>query len=404
MTKKWLLLFFIFPLAIFSQVAKISPQNYYIGYGHGQDLEKARSDAYHSLTQQIQVFVTSAINRRVTEDDKVLTENTVLSTITKSSLQLTDVAEIVENENNEYRVTKFISKENISKMFDIRRKKIIEHLNISESELFATSNSINLGVVLKNYYWALILSRIYPDTISYPFQQDRNNAPQTSSQLAATLPNRIESIINAVVFTPINKIDDEYVVWKCRVDYQSRSVGNLNFSFFDGEGQTEGRVVNGETKLSFYFKDNREREIDLKIDFKYEDEMDELLHLAEGVSADIKIPSNKNIVFSGLKLLPKRDKVKDSIPPVISELLKCRNDLQKTMQCLRDLAKQNKIIVGNDSTFISKERLYRLVLGEQGIIAFLQFKEKKYYDLMTQRYVLTKDYAGKRMTWIEVLK
>lgn len=387
---------------ILSQNKPLSDVEYYVGVSEGMDLAKVRSDAYHSLVQQIQVFVTSEIRTSKRESGQFSIDSTSLNTIARSSIILTDVGEIVENVNGElFRVKRFVSKESVKKMFELRRQRMLDFVRIADDEISSNNSAaaVNVGLTLKNYYWALLLAQITPDV--------------TASSISAQLPNKIEAVARNIVFRAMKRIDDENVVWKYGVEYKGRRVSNLRYSFFDGMGQTDAEVTKGETKLTFYFpgRDDREREIDLTLEYRYEDEMDELVRLADSTLGGRSMPTTVVLMVPGEKGTepaplprPPHEKVSILIPQALRPLLADHKNFEETKGILDKLVKEGKIITGRANDFETLDGLYALVVGREGVLALLQCVKGKYYNAQAETEVTLREFAGKRIVWIDLLR
>ncbi|MBS4029146.1 MAG: LPP20 family lipoprotein [Ignavibacteriales bacterium] len=395
-----LFLLLLFQYFLYSQ----NNNEYYTGISQNIDVEKAKQDALKNMLEQIQVFVSSSVKRKLQETNTTLTDTTSVEVIAKSSMQLQEVQEeITKDANDIFHVKKFVAKEMVKKMFAQRKQKILEHLQLAQSEI----EKGNVGTALKNYYWALLLSEIYPDTISFSFANGK-----TSSNLSAAIPNEMENIVREIKFRATKKIDDENIVWKCNAEYKGKPITNLNFEYFDGQGQSQQEVHNGETKLTFYFSktENKEREVLLNVNYTYEDEMDELLQLAQSFHNKSTIANTVMFTLPGEK--EKREQhsadsvqlnVNSRLPAPISMLLTAKS-FEEVTATLNALAKKNKIIFGSAKDFESREGLYAAVVAQNGIVALLKFEKGKYFDATTGNETDITQFAGKRMIWIEMLK
>jgi hypothetical protein len=224
-------------------------------------------------------------------------------------------------------------------------------------------------------------------------------------------------------------IDDETIVWNFKVEVNKKPVASLHFDYFDGMGQTEADVKNGGTKLTFFFskKEVREREVILGIEYRYADEMDELTRAVDSLISVEALPNKITTVLpAGLsktaivvgtsnpdtREVPKEtkppvtkpSKTQSTLPIVLQEILAVGNNFNTVRIKLDSLARRNKIILGSAADFESLQGLYGLVLGPEGVLALISFKDKKYFDARTGKEADLTKYSGKRITWIEVLK
>jgi len=420
MKKKWTkcrlalsIVFALVPSVLLSQVqSSLSPDDY-SGVGIDVNLEKARLSALNALTQQIQVFVSSSFENRTTEINRGLDQRTYSNVVARSVIDLRDVKERSERlEDGSFRVTKYVSKDAVKEMFGRRRERILEHLRIAQQELLGSR--LNLGSSLKHFYWAYLLARLYPDTLSFSISIDSAKRGR-STNLAVEVPNVLESLIKQLEFRPIKRIEDEIIVWKYGATLNRRPIASLQFNYFDGMGQTEGEVKDGEVKIALFFskKENREREIVIDVEFKYAGEMDEILHLADTLRTSTTIPNTFTVLIPGgseipavskpVSLPPER-KPPISLPKPLSDLISTGNDFSMTIKKVNTLVKQNKILAGSAKDFESLEGMYGLILGPEGIAAVVKCDKGKYYDASTGKLIDLKGFAGKKITWIEVFK
>lgn len=396
----------------FSQESAISPNEIYRGVGVDKNLEHARSFALKNLVEQIQVFISSSMFTSVSESNGRLTDSAALNTIARSSMLLTDVREsVVTNNDGAYAVTKYVEKASVQKMFRLRREKILEYIRIADSDLEQNDGDpINLDEALRYYYWALLLSDIYPDTISFVplISRDKGLAVSASAGLQHTL----ETIIHDISFSPVKQVPDENIVWKFAVAWRGHSAGALDFEYFDGVGQSLGEVKNGEALLTFYYaKGKAVKDIALFPDYVHEENMDEILRMAHAMKKPDELSGAIALQLPGAPETnipapePMQPVVIDtSLPVPIQQLLQVKNDLSQIQTTLNILIKQKKIIAGKTSEFENYEGLYAAILSKEGMIAMLRYGNRSLRDAATGAKADMKDYAGKIIVWIEVLR
>ena len=383
------------------------------------DLSKAQSDALNGLVQQIQSFVKTVLKHEKSEVNGKLQDSTASSVIAFSSVKLTNVQETVEKTSaGTFRVTKFIAKTAVQEMFNQRKVRIIELLDVVQTELSNCKKvgSINLEIVFKDLYWAYLLASIHPYQITYDLKDETGQVLRNSTDVLEGIRYLFETISSKIQVVHMSRIEESNLVWKCQFEYAGIPISSLNFSFYDGVGQTDGKIKNGQSILTFFFpeKEKKEREVDLAIEYKAQDEMDELLQLAEEVTqakfsaktilltmkaevkkqtAPVKEPAGANI-----------DTARNKIPMTIQEIITQGTSLKATLESLRSMVKKKRIIVGRREDYDSLDGIYGLVLDESGILALIIEEKGKWLDLMHAKTVETKDLIGKKITWIDVLK
>ncbi len=432
------MLFFIFTLNVFAQ--EDSNKAIYTGVAEGSDLNAVRLVAMDNLIQQIEVFVSSTGSSVKTEDSSGLHDVFTVQRVSKSHLLLKEVTERVENiAGGNIRVTKSVAKSNIRELFERRKSLIREYLVLAENGL-RVPGFVNIGEVLKNYYWAFLLCSITPDTLQFAFTYNSESSPVLSTSIAPSIRNAIKYVVSQVTFNPFQNNGSEEVSWQYQVKYKNKRVDGMHFSYFDGVGTTSGSVKNGLSNMTFYFKvaESGDKDITLTPDFLYEDEMDELLKEAETsvsghmdagtLSAKLPgiIPEKKRVPTAVVVAVPPVvvavPPVVVAVPPVvpsvvvpaeikpvksvpghesiIQKLMAKKNDLPAFMMELHTMEKANLLITGSQSDFETGEGLYALVIEGNNIIAFLSVRTKSYFDLVTNSTVSLKDYSGKKIKWI----
>ena len=69
-----------------------------------------------------------------------------------------------------------------------------------------------------------------------------------------------------------------------------------------------------------------------------------------------------------------------------------------------ELNRRKHIIVGRKEDFESTEGLFVLTVDKNGAVTLLQCRKEKLYDLLTKKEFVLKDFEGRPLYWIEVLK
>lgn len=409
----------LFCLSIFSSFLLSQTDEEYIGVAQGKDLQAVKNAAFQNLAQQIQVLISSKSSREIREENKILKDSLVSLTLTQSFVNLTDVTEkVVKIDDENFKVTKSVSKANVQKMFAMRRKQILEYLG-EVDRLFQegdTTSSITLRSILDNYYQAYLLNAIYPDTLTYYFTTQ-------ATSLAVGIPNKISEIVHAIECIPEKQIDDEYTVWKYRVRYKGKDISSFHYSYFDGMGQTDGMVEHGETMMTLYYssKEKKERQVQVQIEFPLAEELDNTVSAAQKFVNTSELQKMMTITVPGEttashpvpeeKLapppVPEEKPIQppgQKLPKELNGLTKIPLDFENTINELKRLVRAGIIVQGRASDFESLKGLYSVVVDKTGLAALLHNVDNKYYDFISGRIVVLKDYAGMRIVWFEFLK
>ncbi len=393
--KKILLLLFALPHILLSQSDR------YTATAVHKKLDEARSSALNALIQQIQVVVTSNSERRQSEINDLYSDDMLLSTAARSTMSLTDVLETVETlPDKSFRVTKTVPKTSVLKMFNDRRKKIIDHLQEAQSIAFpiSLSASVPLHSSLINYFQAYLLTILYPDTLSFGLGK---TSGMTSVMVG--IPNTIDQIASAIKFIPVKMIDDEFIVWKYRVEYNGRPVQSLRYSYYDGMGQGEGDVQDGETMITLFYpkKELKERTLSVNLEYLNESEMDDVLRMGYASKAVSRLLKMIPVKVPGSAVLPP-EPVKPPEQLSMFASKSTRADHIKTE--LERLSRKGFIVTGKASDFETLHGLYCLVIDRSGVQAFMKNDHNKYYDYISGASKELKEYSGMRIIWIELLK
>ncbi|HAL54900.1 MAG TPA: hypothetical protein DCP63_00090 [Bacteroidetes bacterium] len=372
---------------------------YYIGVGVERNLDNARSSALNALSQEIQVLISSSFENRTAETNARLDQTTVSRVVTRSITELKDVKErMITTPQGFYRVVKYLPKSAVKRMFELRRSRILELIAIAEREL---QESLHLSSALKNLYRALLLGRLYPDTLGFSMRLDEGSALHFKN-LEMGIRNIFERLFRGLTFKPERAIDDEAIVWEYKVTLDNRPVAALHYEYYDAMGQTEADVKDGKTRMTFFYskEESREREVILAIEYRYADEMDELTRAADSLMQAAALPNKISII------LPVADRAKPtiSLPLELRLVLDVGNSFEAVRSRLDSLVRKSRIVLGSAGEFESLEGLYGLILGPEGVIGLVQYKGKRTLDAATGVEVDMRKFGGKKITWIEVLK
>ncbi|MFH0734195.1 MAG: LPP20 family lipoprotein [bacterium] len=413
---------------VYGQIENYRESDYYIGIAEGNTLDAARNNAMSNLIQKIQVFVSSNMERTLQENNTEFSDSTSIKTISNSFIILHDVDEIVENIGlNRFKVFKVIKKQIVREIFKQRIKIIKGYLDQAELELLSNKKTINIGIVLKNYYWAYLLSSVTPDTMTYTFKYDISKSPINTTSISATTLQAINYIIGNIIYKPVKKIESENITWKYQITFFNKLVEEFNYSYFDGIGEMLGDVKNGETILDFYFNNNNikdNKEFSVTPEIAAEDQMDDLLKTihnfykakilslrikceiindSELISKDENVSENKPTESTVEPI--EIDTIKDDVTPnVISSLLTCSNYLDTFLIEMQNIEKKGAIVTGYARDFESLNNLYAVVVDNNNVVGLIKHINGKCFDYLNNQNSTLQDYAGKKILWFEILR
>jgi hypothetical protein len=409
-----------------ARAQQLGSDEYYVGDGEGGNLESARAAAMMSLTQQIQVFISTSFEQRITDGSGHADVSAVAHTVAKSTIILSDVGERVKTfDGDRFLVTKFVSRESVAGLFRMRRTKMLELVKGAFQDLAGkSSDPVELGSALKQLYWAYLLASIHPDTVrcTFPRTAPGSESPEETT-LGSGIPRLMQSLARKVEIHPLRRFQDgEAQVWQCKATCAGQPIQHLSYEYFDGMGQTIGEVVNGKAKFTLYFPDDtsnsRERELAVGLECRFVDEMDDVLRAAEGLQTGRQLIPLLTVVLRGTEVVarPRAEVVSTGrtgvlsgrdtsvVPPVISELLAVRGDLDKVKSCLRNQKRHYRIEVGKASDFESLEGLYAAIFSHTQLEVVARYNNGRAVNVLTNEPIDLKEQPGLTVTWIDVLE
>jgi len=288
-------------------------QNYIWGDGIGTTLKKADKDALHMLINQISVMVESKFEQ-FTEEEQIgnkflLKEKVQMVVKTYSSATLHNTERIVISNEPDAKVFRYIKREDINKVFEERKNKIINFTGLARK----AEKETRIADALRYYYSALILLKSHPNCNTIEYKDDEGNKHLLISIIPARM-NEIFSQINCKVKN-IRNCDDMKTVF-LNISYSGKPVINFDYSYWDGRDWSNLYTAkNGEGFLEFFGTNaNGRQQVRIKTEYMYENMAsidDELDNVMEQID---HIPFSRS--FINLKLETTEHVVKMDDPPV----------------------------------------------------------------------------------------
>jgi len=236
--------------------------DYIWGVGESHNIRSADKDAMEDLTFKISMEVLNAF-KNITSDKEEVKQiiETYESTIQQISKRLV-------NENpDKTEVIKYIPRDEINKVFNGRKKKIMEYMKLAE-----TDESINkIGDALQYYYWTLILLRSHPENEDIKYVTDDGSV----IVLLHEIPLRIKSILKNIDVS-VNSIEDDNEKQiksiYFNIDYKGKPVENYDYSYWNGKTWTNLITAkNGNAYAEFIGKEGMKQGLlRLKSEYIYE--------------------------------------------------------------------------------------------------------------------------------------
>lgn len=247
-----------------------SSGRYVFGEGKGRSASEAGRLALSSVSEQLNVFVTSVVDisrkKIKVNDTSSVTMTTEDIVNTYSQVSLTNCyTMMLENGPKTYRVLRYVSKEDVEETFKARESKILEYIRIAEkAEL-----DLKMDVALKYYYWSQLLTKtLIADTLTYSSIADNE-----SYNVDVWVPNKIDQILDNIDFVFKDFTENDKTIGMVSISYSGKPISTMDYSYFDGINWSSiVHAKNGLGALEFR-ADAIPSNVNFKIEYSYESEM-----------------------------------------------------------------------------------------------------------------------------------
>ena len=255
---KKLVFFVLFVLCMLSAVAQSVEQikesgEYYWGEGCGDSMDKADIEAVKDWVEKFSdiIFYGSvgiSVDRNYVQKMMMTYSFAVLTNTVKM---------VLEEGPKHYRVLRYVKKTDVDYIFQSRKMKISEFVNIANRSL----KNLQINGALRYYYWAYLLTR----SLNKPYEAKVTDETGAEYMANVWLPKRINDVFsklsNEVLRTEGNTLELGFF-------YDDKPVASLDFTYFDGSGQSAVYTVkDGKASLEFppgYIP------ADIRINYQYE--------------------------------------------------------------------------------------------------------------------------------------
>ena len=203
--------------------------NYYSAEGIGDTYEDAQKDASAKISRSISAIVVDEIKTRVTEKNNDYYSETKGGTKQFSFARLDNMKVIdMDPEDGQERVFAYISKTDVEQAFNERAQLIRDYIEAGQK----CEKRLQIDDALKNYYWALQLSKVMNKSVTI---KDKEGKDQN---VATYLPSKLSSVIGNIKteFISSRYEENRYYV-QMRFAYAGNDVASVSFHYFDGEGR-----------------------------------------------------------------------------------------------------------------------------------------------------------------------
>lgn len=247
----------------------VGDPSYLTGEGTGQTYKEADDSALSQIIEQISVAVTSDLTvsqNRQREGKKQEVSSTFESTVnTYSQATLTMCHRMVlKNGPKEYRILRYISYEELDRMFQGRKDKIYEMLAVASK----AESELKIGDALRYYYWSSLLV----STLPYPNELTVMSDDGREVRASVWIPNRINSILDGISVKFGGYDSPGRIIGKLVFLYNGRPVTNLEYTYWDGmDWSMVCSAKDGFGAVEFR-AGTSVRSIDVKIEYSYENE------------------------------------------------------------------------------------------------------------------------------------
>lgn len=314
--KNTLIILFLAVLCSFSflkaqSIEDIKSNKCYLwGEGVNSNPTVADDDALQHLISQISIKVESQFYNVVEENGKNIEEYTKKAVTTYSNVMLDEAQYLQEEDGEDFRVLRYISKSDYKKIFE-KRERMIRDL---VADGIRAENNLELGDALQSYYWALCLLRTHPD------MDEIRGKGEIKGLLMMAIPRRIEHILSSLdINVASTSYDAENKCRKTILEFTSRGkkVSNLDFKYYSGNSWTRklSNVNNGISMIDYFGAPAKDiSDVKIQIEYIYENKPKFDISLNSAIELAYKdIPffrkSQKKIDHTLRASIPKKEKI-----------------------------------------------------------------------------------------------
>ncbi len=251
------------------EIVKQSGKEYYWGEGSANTVKEAERAALTQVTESIAVKITSLFKRKVSEGGNGLNDNVERVMETYSGATLKNVNFIREKKSSGYYVFCYISRNEVDKIFE-ERKKLLKDLALKADEFY---NDNSYGYALKYNFYALLLMNSIPE----------QNIYSGDINLTTEIPSRINKIISDVRFSVVydKKRGGQEREIGLRVTSQKGDIRNLEITFWTGNNEAEAMVSDGFVSFDLFGASTQFHKLDINVKYVYTYCKDEIKEVGE---------------------------------------------------------------------------------------------------------------------------
>lgn len=194
--------------------------------GIGSSLQDADQMALAEISHQISVEVSANISRLSHNNggEHEVIQRTEIST--NSNAIFNNIEMRVLSEKPQFRVIRWISKNEIQKQQEDRHIKLQEMVRVANAAL----QSKQISDAIRYYYWAYSLLCTLPQQSTIKIEDEHYD-----KQVAKIwIPNRLKSIFNKLKCTIVGKSSDGINDYDVIFSYDDKPIANIDYTYFDG--------------------------------------------------------------------------------------------------------------------------------------------------------------------------
>jgi len=273
---------------------KADRQTYIWGEGTGSTVKEADQTALADIIGQISTQVESSTTGTTTEINKDFKKswNDVVKTYSSATLKNTE--RIVEQNEPDAKVFRYIKRSEIDRIFESRKNKIIELAHDGETAL----KNVQIADALRYFYWSQTLLRSHPDASD--IKMICNSGKE--ELLITWLPLQINAIF-AGLSVKVQQIENKetYSNYVLDIRYNSQPVNNFDYVYWGG--QDWSNIVSAKDGLGIveFPKSQNGLEIRLKGEYEFENEANVDLELRDVMQKLPEVSYKNSYINVGLK-------------------------------------------------------------------------------------------------------
>lgn len=239
--------------------------DYYWALTDGDSFEEAQEKAQTVISKQIFSIVTHDVGTTsITHNENGQTNSVTETTVRSQAYSNAIVSNLTIRQiaDDPVQLFCFITKKSVEEMFDIRKARVLDFVETGRK----AEKRLQLDDALRNYYWALIMSRTYNKPIPIELGGQKGDC-------SMLLPEKIRSLakdINITVEDVVKKESGGYVA-RMSFEYQSLPIASLRFRYNTGHSFDEIGIMDGSYDVEL---DDIPTDKSLRLSFQYQFEQE----------------------------------------------------------------------------------------------------------------------------------